>query len=145
MNDQFDYERFEKLSGFELAMYYSKWVQENAVGIDFVEYFRNMAGKFDDEHLEIALAMIQKTSSKAAFYEIAKFMRHPNASVRLFAVNTISHLPSIDDLIMQLVVSTLTNPVDSLGILELKEALKRPANNQARVIAEEYLKKLETT
>jgi len=139
MNTNFDFEKFERLKGLEAGLYCAKWSQAHTVGEDFLSYFKRKASSFDDEHLEQALALLAKTSYPNAYHEIANYMQHPYASVRLLARNVISHLPSIDEIIMAHVVSTLASPVDTLGIQELRTALEHPANAAAKNIAEQYL------
>lgn len=139
MSTNFDYDRFEGLKGFDAGMYCAKWSEAHTADDDFIDYFKRKANSFDDEHLEHALALLARTSYADAFHEIAKYMQHPYASVRLLARNAISHLPSIDAVIMRHVVSTLTDPVDSLGIRELREAIKHPSNAEANAIAQQYL------
>jgi hypothetical protein len=104
---QFDAQKFETLSGLELANYAVRLMQESIAEADFLPYFQQKAGAMDPPHLEMAVGMLGKIGSDTAFRTVARYLEHPEFNVRFVATKTIAHMQAADEVIMRCVVESL--------------------------------------
>jgi hypothetical protein len=140
---KFDSSKFELLQGIDAANYAIQLIKEGITERDFLPYFQENVEKLDMAHLELAVGMVGKIGSIAAFHVVAKYLDHPNFNVRFVAVKTIKNMVAIDEQIMALVVASLTKQYGDMGdalAQELNVVLDRPASDEAKRLAAEYKK-----
>lgn len=140
---RFNAETFERLSGLDLANYAVELMRERIPEDDFLPYFRQKAKAMDMVRLELAVGMLGKVGSDAAFRLVASYLEHPDFNVRFVATKTIAGLHTADEVVMRCAVESLSKHESDPAALatELMPVLDRPANEQARRIASAYLLK----
>lgn len=137
---RFNAETFESLSGLDLANYAVELMREGIPEDDFLPYFRQKAEAMDMVRLELAVGMLGKVGSDAAFRTAATYLEHPDFNVRFVATKTIAGLHTADEVVMRCVVESLYKHERDRAALanELMPILDHPANEQARRIASAY-------
>lgn len=140
---KFDSGKFESLQGIEAAHYALDLMKHGAEEEDFLPYFNRNAATMDWPKLELALGILGSVGTSRAFQTIANYLGESNFRLRFVAVKMIGKMPSVDATIMEQVVRSLLKEYGDpmqVGLSdELKEVLKRPANEESQRIAEEYL------
>lgn len=141
---QFDANTFESLTGLELANYAVRLMQEGIAECDFLPYFQQNAKKMDLPHLELAVGILGKIGSDAAYRKVAEYLEHPDFNVRFVATKTIAYMKVADDVVMRCVVESLRRHGGDTAALahELHAVLDRPANDRAQQIVSAYRSKL---
>ena len=142
---RFDPEWFERLEGVYLGMHAVPLLKQAIHESEFLPYFREKAAGMDICHLEVAIALLRQVGTKGAYHEAAKYLEHPDFSIRFVAVKVIQSVLAVDEHIMRCVVDSLNKHKDDPVELaqELKVCLDRPSSPKAARIAGEYLSSTE--
>lgn len=83
MNEAFDTERFEQLSGMQLGVYAVEIAKSGNLPPDCLDYVRRNARRWDGQHLEMGLLFLSKIDSDEARHEIIGHLGHPLKHIRL--------------------------------------------------------------
>lgn len=141
MEDKFDLEEFERLSGREFAQYCIK-MKDFKIGDDFLEHFTLRKNRWDLAHLELAIWWLGKKESMPAYREVAKFMDGQSASLRFLAIGFIVEMKvEVDAQIMSRVIEALEKEPDPADKQSLKSVLVKPASREAQDLVCRYLSK----
>jgi len=113
-------------------------------GPEFLGYYRQQVDAMDTSHLELALGILGRIGTDDAHFEVARQLNHSDFSVRFVATKVIANMATIDQDVMGLVAECLVaHAGDAMDLAhELRTALDRPANAEARRIATECRMKL---
>jgi hypothetical protein len=103
--------------------------EENQTGFDasYLEYFKNNAQKFDDQHLEAALYLLKESKLHDGYREIVKYIEHPTRYVRFGAIKAIVFLKDedFDDFILNEAKRVVQKNINNIEYVELKERLEK--------------------
>jgi hypothetical protein len=93
---QFDYEKFEKLTGLELGKYCISPDRDSELNDEFVEYFEKKQHYLDDQHLEYCIVFFGKIKSQKAYHLISDFLNYPITYVRFPAIKILTNYEDYD-------------------------------------------------
>jgi cysteine synthase len=140
---KFDSKNFELLKGIAAASYAIEMIKNGIEEKDILPYLQEKAEFMDVTHLELVVGMVGSVGTTPAFQEVAKYLDHPNFNIKFVAVKTLKNMASVDEMTMELIVASLSkndsNTMSKSLLQELKVALNRPANENARRVAQDYL------
>lgn len=131
---KFDYCKFEKLSGKDLAFFCVKKETLATVDKGFFEYFRQNRETMDDVHLEYSLYIFEKIGFKEAYPFVADYIDHPVTFIRIPAIRILTQWLNnydIDDAVLEnpeiinKVKKTLAEHSDLMGVDELKHIIEK--------------------
>jgi len=133
MSEQFSPEQFEKLSGLPLGFYGSKISKEGELPVDFIDYFKVNAGRWDGQHLEVALALLRTIDTDVAKHLIADYLNHPLKYIRLTVLGMVDQMNPVDDYILSRIHERLRSTTgEEFGVSTLKRiqdrALREPVS-----------------
>src|SRR5882724_5767098 len=113
---QFDPNTFETLRGPDLANYAIAVGKDGIAERDLLPYFHDKAAAMDMPHLELAVGMLGRVGSKAAYQMVAEYLDHPDFNVRFVATKIIARMTAVDDQVMSRVVKSLSHHInDPMG------------------------------
>jgi hypothetical protein len=144
---QFDYKKFERLSGLELGLYCFSDGKQLGLPDDFLRYFQENCDSFDNLHLECALALLKDVKSTEAYREIVKYIDYPDTSVRFPAIKILTNFEKYDEIdekiindeqIMAKIEQTLEDHSELFAVDELKYVLRRKRWWKATAIKIEF-------
>lgn len=131
---EFDYQKFESLTGFELGIYCYKDVYPEMIDERFLEYFKQNCDAMEDAHLEAGLCLLEKSKMKAAYPVVANYIDHSLTSIRMPAIRFLTQWLNnydvdetvlMDSVIMEKVEKTLRDHGDLMGVKQLNYIVKR--------------------
>jgi hypothetical protein len=132
MGEQFSPEQFEKLSGLPLGFYGAKISKEGELPVDFIDYFKVNTGRWDGQHLEVALALLRMIDTDVARHLIADYLNHPLKHIRLTVLGMVDQMNPIDDYILARIHEKLRSTADDeFGVSTLKRIQGRAVQKSA--------------
>jgi len=125
MKAAFDSEQFEKLSGMALGRYVVEFSKEGELPVNFFDYFKSNVGRWDGQHLEMALSLLRKIDTNAAKHEIANHLIHPLKYIRLTTLSFIDQFDAIDGYVLSKIEESLQCATEEFELQWLKQLQKK--------------------
>ena len=140
MDNTLNLDEFERLSGVDFTRYVLK-MKDIRVDDNFLTYFAQRKGQWDDVHLETAIWWLGKSGSLPAHQAIADYIDHRNKSIRFLAVGFTAEMkPEVNARIMSRVIEALERNPEAADKKALDSVLNKPASKEARTLVEQYLR-----
>lgn len=121
MKPLFDPKQFDSLSGMALGRYAVEISQHGELPENFFDYFKANAGRWDGQHLEMALSLLRKINTEAARHEIAVHLNHPQKHIQLTVLGFIDGFERKDEYVLSKVEQRFQTSTDSFERSWLKD------------------------
>ena len=133
-----NYDRFEELNGIHLGMFVSDVIRGGGVDDSILAYYFKRKADFDIPHLEMIILLLGKLGTPAALNEVATFLEHSVKCIRYQAAQVITNAVSLDEYVMEKVISRLSNRSYPDDIIQIEDALCHGGTETARKLAERF-------
>jgi len=97
MSEEFEPDKFERLTDIPLGMYAVNLVKSGSLPPDCVNYFKANAPRWDGQHLECGLYFLSKLDCTEAKHEIANHIDYSLKHIRFTVLGMLDDMRPLDD------------------------------------------------
>ena len=125
MIEEFDPEKFERLTDIPLGTYAVNLVKSEHLPPDCVNYFKANARRWNGQHLECGLYFLSKIDDTEARHEIANHIDHALKHIRFTVLGMLDDMRPLDDYAFQKLSERLSAAVEEFEAEWIKRLHKK--------------------